>query len=146
MPFHFSMQKILDYRVQLEEEAKIQLAKAQQMLLKEKESLQSLQLQLAEKEQDLYKDLTMEAGQRWLLENYIKGLQSDIKACTLRLQQLQEIVRQCTEMVLMRAKDRKVLEKLKEKQREHYDAAEKEHERKFNDETATLRHARQGAF
>ncbi len=146
MPFHFSMQKILDYRMQLEEEAKVQLAKAQHMLSLEKERKLSLDLQLAEKKQDLYKDINMEASFRWLLENFIKGLQTDLEACALRLRQLEQIVHQCTDMVIMRAKDRKILEKLKEKQREHYDAHEKEQERKVNDETATLRFGRESVF
>ncbi len=139
MSFTFSMQKILDYREMLEEEAKVQLAKAQNMLKKEEERFTSLQNTLAEKKAEMSTQITMDAASRWILENYIKGLHADLTQSHQRLLQLHEILKQCKEMVLIRAKDKKVLEKLKEKQQERHYAAEKEHERKTNDEAATIR-------
>ncbi len=141
MPFQFNMQKILDYRGQLEEEAKIKLAEAQRLFLHEEDRMKTLKEQLAQMEGDLYKNLDADHASRWLLENFIKGLREDISQTTLRLRQLSELVEQCRTLVIMRAKDYKVMEKLKEKQQERYYVAEKEHERKINDETATLRHA-----
>ncbi len=141
MAFKFNMQKILDYRAQLEEEAKIKLAEAQRLYLHEESRMHTLKEQLAQMEADLYKSLDADHATRWLLENYIKGLREDISQTTLRMRHLQELVSQCRTLVLMRAKDCKIMEKLKEKQQERYYAAEKEHERKVNDETATLRHA-----
>ncbi len=134
------MQKILEYREQLEEEAKIKLAEAQRMLLHEETRMQGLQEQLAEKERDLYKNLETDAATRWLLDNYIRGLKEDIAQTSLNIKHLNVLVGQCRTLVIMRAKDSKILEKLKEKQQERYYVAEKENERKINDETATLRH------
>ncbi len=141
MSFKFTMQKVLDYRGQLEEEAKIKLAEAERLFFHEQERLQTLQEQLAQMEAELYKKIDVDQGSRWLLENFIKGLRTDISDTTLRMRHLSELVSQCRTLVLMRAKDHKMIEKLKEKQQERYYAAEKEHERKINDETATLRHA-----
>ncbi len=141
MSFNFNMQKILDYRGQLEEEAKIKMAEAQRMLLHEENRMQGLKEQLFEKERELYANIEADSASRWLLENYIKGLREDIAQTSLRLSHLIELVEQCRTLVIMRAKDYKILEKLKEKQQERYYAAEKELERKINDETATLRHA-----
>ncbi len=139
MSFTFSMQKVLDYREMLEEKAKIQLAKAQNMIKKEEERRASLEATLEEKRAEMNANMCMDAGSRWVLESFIKGLSADLAQCHQRLLQLQEILQQCTEMLLMRSKDKKVLEKLKEKQQERYYAAEKEHERKVNDEAATIR-------
>ncbi len=140
MAFKFNMQKVLDYREQLEEEAKVKLAEAQRMLLHEESRMQGLQEQLAEKEMDLYKSIEGDAASRWLLENYIRGLREDIAQVSMNIKHLITLVEQCRTLVIMRAKDSKILEKLKEKQQERYYVAEKEHERKINDETATLRH------
>ncbi len=139
MPFIFSMQKILEYRAMLEEEAKVRLSKAQQMYKKEEAYFLSTQEQLQEKDREMCENRTMDAGSRWILENYIKGLQTDLSQSYIRLKQLHESVNQCKEMVLIRAKDKKVLEKLKEKQQERHHAEEREEERKNNDEIATLR-------
>ncbi len=141
MSFKFGMQKILDYRGQLEEQAKIQLAEAERLYLQEEGRMQTLKDQLAQMEGDLYKNVDSDHATRWLLENYIKGLREDISNTSLKLRHLNELVNQCRTLVIMRAKDCKIMEKLKEKQQERYYAAQKEHERKINDETATLRHA-----
>ncbi len=139
MSFTFSMQKILDYRTMLEEEAKVQLGKAQAMLKQEEERFAGIQAQIAATEKEMFKDRTMDASARWLLESFIKGLQADLTQSHGRLLQLQESVNNCKEMLLIRSKDKKVLEKLKEKQQERHYAEEKELERKINDESATLR-------
>lgn len=140
MPFHFSLQKILNYRLQLEEEAKVRLAKVQQMYIKEEQRLEELKTLLAEKEPALYRNFDMDAGERWLLENYVKGLRADISETQLRLRSLHEMVEQARAFLLERAKDRKVLEKLKEKQASRYRDEERQKELKTNDETATLRY------
>ncbi len=142
MSFKFGMQKILDYREQLEEEAKVRLAKAQALLLREQERITGMQAQLIQMENELYENLTMDAATRWLTENYAKGLRADIAQSYMRLRQLQEAKEQSRELMLLRSKERKVLDKLKEKQKERHFAAEKEYERKTNDETATLRHGK----
>ncbi len=139
MSFSFSMQKILDYRAMLEEEAKVRLSKAQQAYKKEEEHFVGLKNELSSQENEMCQNRTQDAASRWLLESYIKGLNADIHQSYIKLRQLHESVNQCKELVLIRAKDKKVLEKLKEKQQERYHAAEKELERKINDEAATLR-------
>ncbi len=139
MSFVFSMQKILDYRQMLEDEAKVRLGKAMQMQQQEEARFVAIQNQLQENEASMCQNRTQDAASRWVLENFIKGLQTDLHQSYTRLMQLHESVNQCKEMVLIRAKEKKVLEKLKEKQQERHYAAEKEQERKTNDEAATLR-------
>lgn len=140
MAFQFKMEKILNYRKQLEEEAKVRLAHAQSLLLREQQRMKDLQKQLKEQEHRLYHDLTLDMGTRWLLENFTKGIKADMAETSKRVRQFHEMVAQSREVLLERAKEYKMLEKLKEKQRERYRAAEYELEQKLNDETATLRH------
>ena len=140
MPFTFSMQKILDYREQQEEEAKTKFAQAQNLVLHEEERLEQLRILLVEKETELNRNIEMDANSRWLFDTFIKGLRSDIDISLTRLRQFKEIREQCRQILLERAKKRKIMDKLKEKQRERYYAEEKEQERKTNDETATLRY------
>ncbi len=140
MAFQFKMQKILHYRKQLEEEAKVRLAHSQSLLLREQQRMKEIQVQLEEQKHKLYHDLTLDIGTRWLLENFVKGLTTDMAETSKRIRQFHEAVTKDREVLLVRAKEHKMLEKLKEKQRERYYAAQHELERKINDETATLRH------
>ena len=140
MAFRFKMQKILDYREQLEEEAKVRLARVQQMYIEEERRFEELRLLLQEKETQFYQNISMDAGERWLLESFIKGLRADITESQLRLRSLHQMMEEARRELLHRAKERKVLDKLKERQKEHYQAEEREKERKTNDETATLRY------
>lgn len=139
MPFHFSMQKILNYREQLEEEAKVRLATAQRMCMEEERRCQDLRTLLAEKE-DQSRNIALSYGERWLLDNFIKGLRADMAASLLRLRSLRQATEQARLHMLERIKERKVLEKLKERQKERHDAEERDKERKTNDETATIRY------
>lgn len=140
MAFQFKMQKILDYREQLEEEARVRFARVQQMLLEEERRFEELRVLLQEKEAQRFQDLSMDAGERWLLENFIRGLRADMTESQLRLRSLHQMLEQARRELLARSKERKVLDKLKERQKERHMAEEREKERKINDETATLRY------
>ena len=80
MPFHFSMQKVLDYREQLEEEAKVRLAKAEQQRNELRSRLEIIRKDLLEQEERLYTHPPNNAGERWLLEHFVKGLKADMAA------------------------------------------------------------------
>lgn len=140
MPFHFSMQKILNYREQLEEEARVRLAQVQRMYIVEEERFTGLKSLLHEKETQLYHNPMMDPGERWLLENFIKGLRADMASTQLRLRALHQALLQARQHTLECAKNKKILEKLKERQKARHDQDERDKERKTYDETATLRY------
>ena len=129
MPFHFSMQKVLDYREQLEEEAKVRLAKAEQQ-----------RNELLEQEERLYTHPPSNAGERWLLEHFVKGLKADMAATAVQLRAAENMVEESRRILAQRAMDRKILDKLKERQKQHYMHDERMKEQRFNDEIATLRY------
>lgn len=140
MAFSFKMQKILDYREQLEEEAKVQVARIQQMLLDEQKRAEDIRTMLAEQEQSLFTSPLNDAGQRWLLELFIKGLRSDLASVLLRIRTLHQAFETARQHLQHRAKERKILEKLKSKQHDTYTLEERLKEQRTNDETATLRY------
>lgn len=140
MPFHFKMQKVLDYRGQLEEEARVQLAHAERLRLREEERARELKVMLTDQEARLYRDVSISAGERWLLENFVRGLRSDLTSTLMRLRSLTQVVEEARRALQERAKDRKLLEKLKERQKEYFVHEERLKEQRTNDETATLRY------
>ncbi len=134
------MQKVLDYRGQLEEEARVRLADAERLRLREEERAVRLKDLLTEQEVKLYRDIALSSGERWLLENFVKGLRADLASAVMRLRSLTQAVADARSVLQERAKDRKLLEKLKDHQKEYYVHEERLKEQRTNDETATLRY------
>lgn len=140
MPFRFSMQKVLDYREQLEEEAKVRLAKAEQQRNETRERLDIIRRDLMEQEERLYTRPPSGAGERWLLEHFVRGLKADMAATAVQLRAAESMVEESRKILATRAMDRKILDKLKERQKELYMHDERMKEQRFNDEIATLRY------
>jgi len=139
MAFHFKLQKVLDYRGQLEDQAKVALARVQQLYIEEERRRDLLKALLTEQEHRLYSDALLPAGERWLLEHFIRGLREDLQSANMRLRTLAQMVTEARKALCERARDKKVLDKLKAKQRERYEIEERSKEQRSYDETATLR-------
>ncbi|WP_165175008.1 flagellar export protein FliJ [Desulfovibrio sp. ZJ369] len=140
MPFRFAMQKVLDYREQLEEEAKVRLAEAERRLQEAQKRLDQLRGELERAADRLRDNPLMEAGERWLQEQYITGLRADVAAASLQERMMDQMAQEARKLLAARAIDKKLLEKLKERQKKHFIRAEQLQEQRFNDETATLRY------
>lgn len=140
MSFIFSMQKILNYREQMEEEARVRLAQVQRLYIVEEQRFIELKALLHEKESLLYQTLVHDAGEHWLMENFIKGLRADMVSTQLRLRALHQALLQARHHAIDCAKNKKMLEKLKERQKLRHNKDERDKEQKNYDETATLRH------
>ncbi len=139
MAFRFNLQKVLDYREQLEEEAKVQLAKAQAELKKGEERFNNLKNEIKRSEEASLGKL-MSPGERWLQDQYLKGLYSDINEAALQVRMLRQMVEEARKNLAARAIDRKLLDKLKEKKKHQFIKAEQKQEQNFNDEIATIRY------
>ena len=139
MAFLFKLQKILEYREQLEDQAKVALARVQQLHIEEERRNELLKALLTEQESRLYSDALLPTGERWLLEHFIRGVREDLQGSHLRLRTLAQMVAEARRTLCERAKDKKILEKLKAKQRERYESEERSKEQRSYDETATLR-------
>lgn len=139
MAFKFKLQKVLDYRKQLEEQAMQALAEARQAEEREKERLHFLNLELAAQRINLHSSIA-EAAERWLIAGYINALQEDIKTAERVLELLAEEISRRQAELLQKARDRQLLDKLKDKDAMHYKHEEKLKEQRDNDETATIRY------
>ncbi|MDR0466398.1 MAG: flagellar export protein FliJ [Deltaproteobacteria bacterium] len=139
MAFRFKLQKVLEYRGQLEDQAKVALAKVQQLHIEEERRHELLKALLTEQESKLYSDALLPMGERWLLEHFIRGVREDLQSSHMRLRSLAQMAAEALKTLRERAKDKKVLEKLKAKQRERYEIEERSKEQRGYDETATLR-------
>ncbi|MDR2743739.1 MAG: flagellar export protein FliJ [Desulfovibrio sp.] len=139
MTFRFNMQRVLDYRAQLEEEAKVRLAEAQRCQREAAQRLDALGTALREA-RDKARDTMMEgAAERWLHEGYVKGLSSDASAASLQLQMAGKMVDEARKSLAGRAIDKKILDKLKARKKHQHMREELMREQHTNDETATLR-------
>ncbi len=139
MAFSFKMQKVLEYREQLEEEAKVRLASAQASLNEVQSRLAQLGEEIAKAEAQA-RDELMQNDAFWLAQQYIKGLRADISTCKLRKRLCEQLVEEYRQALAERAKERKLLEKLKERQKAQYLKEDLRQEQIFNDEIATVRY------
>lgn len=140
MPFRFKMQKVLDYREQLEEEAKVDLALKQQRLEEARALFEGLKRDLRQSEDKLFQAALLPAGERWLQEQYVRGLRADVANAALQARMQEQLVDEARKLLAARAVDKKLLEKLKERRNQQYNREEQLKEQRVNDETATLRY------
>lgn len=139
MAFKFNMQKVLDYRIQMEEEAKSRLGKAEAELRKGEEKLEELQRQWANAQEAVAGKL-MQSAERWLHDQFLKGLKKDLTEAGMQVRMLAQLAEEARRILAARAMDRKMLDKLKDRQKIQFIKAEQKQEQNFNDEIATIRY------
>ena len=139
MAFRFKLQKILEYRELLEDQARVALARIQQLYIEEEHRSEALKELLTEQETKLYSNALLPADERWLLEHFIRGVREDLQSSHMRLRTLGQMMAEAQKTLRERARDKKVLEKLKIRQRERYELEERSKEQRSYDQTATLR-------
>lgn len=140
MTFHFGMQKVLEYREQLEEQAKVHLASAQSRLLTAKQKEDTLREEISRAQNKLSQISMVQQSEHWLQEQYLKGLNIDLSAAVLQTRMAEQLVEEARKLLAARSMDKKLLEKLKERQKKYFEREESLKEQRFNDEIATLRH------
>ncbi|MFW5735198.1 MAG: flagellar export protein FliJ, partial [Oceanidesulfovibrio sp.] len=115
-PFTFPLQRVLDYRGQLEEQAKMALGKAQQAYTRQVERTQEIRDSIERHEAALYEN-DPSPQDMWLWRNYKARLMQELKEAERRMLELAQEVNRCRREAVYRSKDRKLLEKLKTKQK-----------------------------
>lgn len=138
-PFHFKLEKVLDYRAQLEEQAKSALAAAQEAHDRQQGVVADITDRLAAhmaKEGESMKN----ANEMWLWRQYKDALEQDLQRERLKLSELELNLHRRRQEAVERSREKKLLEKLKEQQAKKHHAEESAREEKENDEMATLRH------
>jgi flagellar FliJ protein len=139
-PFKFKLQKILEYREQLEEQARLALAKAQQAVREQKELLNRLQGDLARAEAEFGERTDLTSGDLWLWRTYHERMEQDIAEAEHTLARKEHMLEAARREAVQRSMDRKILDKLKTKQAERHVEEQNLKEQKEADEISALRH------
>lgn len=139
-PFRFSLEQVLNYRIQLEQQAKVELARVERERIREQQRADVLRDMLETQENALATLAPNNMGERWLTENFIKGLRADLSVTLQRVRNWSLAAEAARAELLSRSKDKKTLEKLKATQAENHAQEERLREQHEYDETASLRY------
>jgi len=138
-PFHFPMQRILDFRRQEEEQAQLALARAENELQRIRSRAERLQSELSTAFQDAASASHPDPNQFWLWNRYQERLQLDLESLRSEWHELDQKVNTRRQELIVKAKERKKLERLRDNQMAKHDFEELNKEQKDIDEMATLR-------
>lgn len=138
-PFSFKLEKVLDYREQLEEQARAALMRAKAARDSQAEVVADLEARLARHKSE-EGESRKTTNDLWLWRQYKEALEQDISVARLQLNTLELNLQRCRAQAVERSKDKKLLEKLKSTQARKHHEEESAREEKENDEMATLRH------
>jgi len=141
-PFTFKLDKVLDYREQLEEQAKAALLKAKAARDAQAAKTADMEARLATHMAGEEKSRAT-ANDMWLWRQYREALEQDISIARLKLNSLELNLQRCRAQAVERSKDKKLLEKLKSTQAKKHHEEESAREEKENDEMATIRYESQ---
>lgn len=137
--FKFSLEKVLKYREQLENEAKALAAGLQQKNQALKDRYAQLKQEERLQEQKLAATPFSQSGDRWLIDMYIKAIRQDIAQTQTDIAKTDAELEQAKRVLAEKSKDRKIMEKLKEKHFEQYKKEEQLKEQRNLDEIANIR-------
>ncbi|MGE4299605.1 MAG: flagellar export protein FliJ [Desulfovibrionaceae bacterium] len=139
-PFLFSLEKVLAYRGQLEDQAKMRLAKAQQAYAAQVQVVENLRRALDDHIHSLYRKKETSAADIWLWGHYKERLEADVEQAERAVLELAQALNKARRELVMRAKDRKLLQKLKDNQKKSHDKDEQDKEQKGFDEMVAVRY------
>lgn len=143
-PFQFPLEHVLQHRKHLEQEARLELAAAQNAYQAEYRLVEGLRQKVRETETHLKSQGDLPSDELWLWTSFKERLLQEISRGELKLQKLATRVTICRTALVQRSKEMKILERLKTKQAMEYYAQQKRKEQKELDEIASLRHQYKG--
>lgn len=138
-PFRFTLQKVLEYREQLEEQAKLAFSRALREHDAQAALTDRLRRSLADHEARWFAE-PMSAADIWLWRMYRERLVEDIKLAEKRLEELRRAMEARRRELVEKSKERKLLERLKTNQAMEHMRQENLKEQREFDEMATLRY------
>ena len=142
--YRFNLQVLLDYRKRIEEGLQIECSHIQQELETERQVLLSCQQEKVRYEEELAEKESREVNlqESVLYRDYLRGMRKKIEELKNRVATKKIELDNKQEELLVATKNRKVLEKVKEKHaKEFMDELEKR-ERRFIDEVGIRRYHR----
>lgn len=138
--FNFNLQKVLDYRAELEEQAQLALAKSRKKYQDQIARVQNLEEEMARAREEIAKKENVTRDRIWLWNKYIEGLDADLKLARQTLRELAREVNSRRQKLLERSKDKKVIEKLKINQKIKFKYEQEKAEQKEFDEMSVVRY------
>lgn len=114
--YKFKLQKLLDYRLSMEEEKKNKLGEASRRLEEEKARLRELKNRQNEMNRTFREKTSqgMPVNELKLLANYIDYYKRGIKAQKTKVKMAEDYVDVCREELIKASQEKKMIEKLKE--------------------------------
>lgn len=139
-PFRFNLERILDVRTQLEERARMELAKAMAAVTAQEREVQRLENEKTAREASMSQKAVVSPAELWLWQAYRERLVADIKSAKATLAALVEARERARRTAVVRSKDRKLLDKLKSNKAKRHAIEQNIAEQNENDEMASVRY------
>lgn len=139
--YKFKLQKLLNYRINVEDEKKNQLSSAIKRLEKEKDRLHELMNQQKQIDSN-FKEKTSQGiavNELKLLVNYIDYYKRGIKEQKTRIKMAEDYVSTCREELISATQEKKMIEKLKEIDYSKYLYNEQKKEEKLVDDLVSFK-------
>ncbi len=143
--FKFKLQSVLDLKIKNEDDEKRKLADVMQLQAREEQTLVALQNRRAFLISELKKKQGEGAINVTELQMYsraVEKLKNDIISQQLRLKEIAIMLEEQRNRLLMATQEKKIYEKLKEKQHQAYIDEEEYKDKQTIDELATLKFAK----
>jgi len=139
--YKFHLQKLLDYRIDVEEEKKEALGLALKRLDDEKKVLGELKGKQKEMSRTFEKKTSqgLSANELKLLADFIDYYKRGIKQQKIRIKMAEDYAAACREELIKATQDKKMLEKLKEKDYQKYLYNEQKKEEKLVDDLVSFK-------
>ena len=137
--FRFSLEQVLVYRTQLEDKAKAELGSVVSNMNLEQKRQEGLFEEMYAQEDQLGIVGVANLGDRWLIESYIKAIRTDIAQSKRQIKTLEMMIQAARAKLVICAKDRMIMEKLKEKHEKAFKLEELQKEQREFDEIASIR-------
>ena len=141
-PFKFSLEHVLRYREQLEEQAKQELSRCLAEYQASVEREKDNESKLLEVEKTLFDGATamsLSDADRWLYTNYHMCLKNDAYALAAQTKACDMAVNVARAALVERAQEHRLLEKIRQKKLEQYNHEEKLREQREIDAITTTR-------
>lgn len=142
--FKFKLQPVLHHRRKKEDIFKKELADIKRLFEIEKSVLEDLEKRLANLHTELREKQrsSLDSSEAVAYSNYIDRVERDIEMQAIKLTEIAGEVRRAQERLIKASKDKKILEKLYDKQYEEFKKELERIEQGLIDEIATIRHNR----
>lgn len=138
--FRFGLERVLDYRRQLEDQAKMEVARALAAHRAQQALVSGLRDALERHIASLYAGDQVTENDMWLWRRYRVRLEEDIALGERRLMQLGQELTRARQALVAKSKDKKLLEKLRSNQELDFRKEENLKEQRESDEMATVRY------